>query len=541
MSDKLDPCGWVESTNVPAVADNSAPVNPETLISSSLPGPSDSSAADIAINETSSTDVSSCKRFKLQDSASISASVLPIIADCDLTSSVVNDSKNQSACSLITQSDFSSTDRSRDSGYPSNGTCLQLCSTPKNSGHNRSSADLNLPQNNFAESCNSESSFCSSPENSNSAVLSPTSPGPLPITSAYACLMSRAAKNSGYNPASPLVCDDSGYSPPPSPPPSHIADWLSQFNQFPLADKHTALDRLLGTCNFDQLRYMYSMIEPQFQFDIVAKLPRDVSLLIFKYLSPADLCRCSLVCHSWRRLAEDNLIWREKCKESEIKKEQMNSFNGPAGTSGTPNDDEFIDRSWKAAYVENYDIERNWRTLTTSASWSVHNNHVITCLQLYQNKVICGSDDCSLTIWDLDYLNEHSENNDNCQHPMTSSTSMTETSTDRDVMPGSGEVISADDDDDAIAGSDCCWTVEPMVLMGHEGGVWSCEVADGRVVSGSTDRTLKVSLRYLCFRIARVFYLMNCELFDFELFDKFSTLARSRFSRCFHNFTKRPD
>ena len=63
-----------------------------------------------------------------------------------------------------------------------------------------------------------------------------------------------------------------------------------------------------------------------------------------------------------------------------------------------------LDGSWKAAYVENYDIERNWQTTTTSASWSVHNNHVITCLHLYDNKVICGSDDCSISIWDLDHL-----------------------------------------------------------------------------------------------------------------------------------------
>ena len=55
----------------------------------------------------------------------------------------------------------------------------------------------------------------------------------------------------------------------------------------------------------------------------------------------------------------------------------------------------------------------------------------------------------------------------------------------------SSDVISSD----VITPSDVtAASLQPMVLMGHEGGVWSCEVADGRVVSGSTDRTLKVSI-----------------------------------------------
>ena len=280
-----------------------------------------------------------------------------------------------------------------------------------------------------------------------STALSPQSPGSLPLTSAYACFMSRAAKNySPNNPASPLVCDDSGYSPPPSPPPAHIGDWLAQFSQFPLSDKHTALDRLLDTCNFDQLRYMYSMIEPQFQFDIISKLPREVGLRVFRYLSPKDLCNCCLVSQDWRSIADDNLLWREKCHESGV---QVSGSNPTA--VAPPSEMHQFDKDWKSACLEDAEVEFNWRTMSSSASWPSHDNHVITCLLLHENKVICGSDDCSITIWDLDDVEARSDSSSELRMPPC-----------------------------------------PLVLIGHQGGVWSCEVTRDKIVSGSTDRTLKV-------------------------------------------------
>lgn len=46
-------------------------------------------------------------------------------------------------------------------------------------------------------------------------------------------------------------------------------------------------------------------------FDI--SLPREIALKIFFHLDVTDLCRCAQVSHSWKNLAEDELLWYKIC------------------------------------------------------------------------------------------------------------------------------------------------------------------------------------------------------------------------------------
>jgi len=93
---------------------------------------------------------------------------------------------------------------------------------------------------------------------------------------------------------------------------------------------------------------MMQVIEPQFQRDFISLLPKEVSqgksqagptavcwlpavgacsaivtwllllqlaLYVLSFLEPRDLLRAAQTCRYWRVLAEDNLLWREKCRE----------------------------------------------------------------------------------------------------------------------------------------------------------------------------------------------------------------------------------
>lgn len=43
-----------------------------------------------------------------------------------------------------------------------------------------------------------------------------------------------------------------------------------------------------------------------------------LALYVLSFLEPRDLLRAAQTCRSWRFLAEDNLLWREKCREAGI-------------------------------------------------------------------------------------------------------------------------------------------------------------------------------------------------------------------------------
>lgn len=77
-----------------------------------------------------------------------------------------------------------------------------------------------------------------------------------------------------------------------------------------------------------------------------------LALYVLSFLTPADLCRASKTCRYWRLLAEDNLTWKEKCKEGKISEDMVfESHFGPAPSTPLP---------YKHLYRRQTLIERNW-------------------------------------------------------------------------------------------------------------------------------------------------------------------------------------
>merc|ERR1712088_316987 len=192
-----------------------------------------------------------------------------------------------------------------------------------------------------------------------------------------------------------------------------------------------------------------------FQRDFISLLPKELALYVLSFLHPRDLLRAAQTCRYWRILAEDNLLWREKCREAGLddmssdlmafrKARRLNPAASPASTS-TASPPAFVSNlstysPWKAGYMRQHNIEINWRVrgIRTPKVLKGHDDHVITCLQFSNNRIVSGSDDNTLKVWN------------------------------------------------ATTGK-CLRT-----LAGHTGGVWSSQMQGNVIVSGSTDRTLKV-------------------------------------------------
>ncbi|XP_017293837.1 F-box/WD repeat-containing protein 7-like isoform X1 [Kryptolebias marmoratus] len=217
------------------------------------------------------------------------------------------------------------------------------------------------------------------------------------------------------------------------PPPSGLQDWLLTFQAWSGPERLLALDELIDRCQTSQVKHMMQVIEPQFQRDFISLLPKELALYVLTFLAPRDLLRAAQTCRYWRILAEDNLLWREKCREegvSECLPYRSRECVRP-GAAISP---------WKSAYIRQHRIETNWRKGDEREPMVLkgHDDHVITCLQFSGDLIVSGSDDNTLKVWS------------------------------------------------AITGK-CLRT-----LTGHTGGVWCSQMTVATVISGSTDRTLRV-------------------------------------------------
>ncbi|XP_007230293.3 F-box/WD repeat-containing protein 7 isoform X2 [Astyanax mexicanus] len=216
-------------------------------------------------------------------------------------------------------------------------------------------------------------------------------------------------------------------------PPTGLQEWLRTFQSWSGPEKLLALDELIDSCEPTQVKHMMQVIEPQFQRDFISLLPKELALYVLSFLEPKDLLQAAQTCRYWRILAEDNLLWREKCREEGIDE----PLHGKRRKVVKPG---FSHSPWKSAYIRQHRIDTNWRRgdLKSPKVLKGHDDHVITCLQFCGNRIVSGSDDNTLKVWS------------------------------------------------AVTGK-CLRT-----LVGHTGGVWSSQMRDNIIISGSTDRTLKV-------------------------------------------------
>ena len=175
-----------------------------------------------------------------------------------------------------------------------------------------------------------------------------------------------------------------------------------------------ALESLVDSeiCDIQQIRFMLKLIEPQLQRDFISLLPKELALYVLSYLHPKDLLRAAQTCRYWRILCEDNLLWREKCKEEglladhetvvDLFRKRCGKRRVPNPSPSLPSPHAFVASEYKIGYLRQKSIEHNWRYgkfpsesdsprlaiigkkekyLKDILQLKGHDDHVITCLQ----------------------------------------------------------------------------------------------------------------------------------------------------------------
>lgn len=92
------------------------------------------------------------------------------------------------------------------------------------------------------------------------------------------------------------------------------AIWAN-FSASPHQRRALILQGLLTMCCFSQLSLLADQLSYIIRIDPFSVLPHEVGLRVLTYLDATSLCRAAQVSKKWKRLADDNILWRGICEQ----------------------------------------------------------------------------------------------------------------------------------------------------------------------------------------------------------------------------------
>lgn len=138
------------------------------------------------------------------------------------------------------------------------------------------------------------------------------------------------------------------------------------------------------------------------QIDYLSLLPKELKITLLYYLNPNELCNLSLMSHSWYKLINEELIWKNICIKSKLNISDETIFDSKSCSIELANYLNSIN-PYKRAYLIDYNIKKNWtsRKLSNPIILRKH-DEVISCLKFNDEfKILIGSYYLRLELWCL--------------------------------------------------------------------------------------------------------------------------------------------
>ncbi|KAK1813518.1 hypothetical protein LTR12_012087 [Friedmanniomyces endolithicus] len=150
--------------------------------------------------------------------------------------------------------------------------------------------------------------------------------------------------------------------------------------------------------------YDYAVSEPpRIDFVRSSMLPDEICLQVFNCLDAVDLNRARQASRRWEELCLETSVWRNAYLRKwgrRIHTDPAPILVGGAGV-GRPNKP---DQDWREMYKARLELERNWRRGAQAAGKAVYlSGHTdsVYCVQFDEEKIITGSRDRTIRVWDL--------------------------------------------------------------------------------------------------------------------------------------------
>lgn len=136
--------------------------------------------------------------------------------------------------------------------------------------------------------------------------------------------------------------------------------------------------------------------------DPVHALPTEIVALIFSNLDANSLKSCQRVAHSWKRIAEDPLIWRAQYLQQYEKQNYVFPAPIQIGGIGTGIANEPM-QHWELMHDARRRIDMNWARGDQGGKGIYLAGHTdsVYCVQFDEQKIITGSRDRTIRVWDI--------------------------------------------------------------------------------------------------------------------------------------------
>lgn len=245
---------------------------------------------------------------------------------------------------------------------------------------------------------------------------------------------------------------------------------LTHFEELPDKIQQHILMHMFRRARMPTIQRISAFASTALKRDFITLLPHEIAVQVLKKLDVKSLAMAANVSRQWRKMVDsERSVWRTRLvedglwyghgvedEEEESIRTRFEVLDSRAGIkpsrvskAGTPSEDEPMTLDTPARperatplkhiYRRRYSSDRSWLKATPShTTFAGHGTNVVTCVQFDKDKIVSASDDHSINIYDT----------------------------------ATGQLRKR--------------------LDGHEGGVWALEYKGDTLVSGSTDRTVRV-------------------------------------------------
>ncbi|OLL25415.1 putative E3 ubiquitin ligase complex SCF subunit sconB [Neolecta irregularis DAH-3] len=225
-----------------------------------------------------------------------------------------------------------------------------------------------------------------------------------------------------------------------------ISNIWAMFASSPPVQRRVILQGLLAQCCFPQLSFISSVANDMMRIDILSALPNEICFRILIYLDAASLCRAAQVSNHWKKLADDETVWKTLCRQHIDRKctkcgwglpllernrlraatkqrspqsphigedlafsreipslagSKRSVSEGPGEVAQCTIKQPCLTVPWKHVYSERCKIEQNWRRGRYETKILKGHTKAIMCLQFDDNTLITGSFDRTIRVWNV--------------------------------------------------------------------------------------------------------------------------------------------
>ena len=251
-----------------------------------------------------------------------------------------------------------------------------------------------------------------------------------------------------------------------------VNEAVDYFLEFDKSQREKFLSGLVDKLNPKELLSLNWKIEPKLRRDILSDLPKELRLHLFGYLHGADLATCCRVSKKWLILASEPRIWRALADHDdvEIVKDKKGFYKKHrTHMNWLSNSHHHLNFKMPKEYKQFSGFEDFLQhDNPLMLNYQCHDDHVITCLLCDKTRIISGSDDGTINVWDTFVSSPESESEEAEESPENSPQQKFQ----KEHYAKTGFYFRAK-------------------LIGHKGGVWSADIYENLLISGSTDREIR--------------------------------------------------